>query len=309
MKIFVDWDVTDAARELLSAGTAGHQLLFPATAPFAEAEIAFGQPELPAIAQAPHLKWIHVSSAGVTRYDTPEFRTQMARRGIAVTNSGGVYQTACAVHAMSFLLAQARNLPAALPAHVANATPVWHHLRGTSSTLRGETIFILGFGSIARRLVKLLQPFGMNILAYRRQARGDESIPVVTGDGLAAALSRADHVMNILPESAETRNFFDAARFAQIKPGAVFYNLGRGATVNQEALADALRSGRLKSAWLDVTDPEPLPEGHPLYLLPNCHITPHLAGGQPREAEALVRHFTDNLRRFTNHEPLHDRVM
>jgi len=321
MNIFVDLEMPVAALEILRAGTSGHQLLFPKTPTasvlakaepdpqFASAEIAFGQPDLSSIANAPRLQWIHVSSSGYTRYDTAEFRALAAERKIAFTNSAGVYQEACAVHAMSFMLAQARNLPAALSARVANATPVWNQLRSTSSTLRGETVLILGYGSIGRRLVELLQPFGMNYLAYRRTARGDENIPVVTGNQLADALHRADHVVNILPESVATKNFFDAARLAAIKPGAVFYNIGRGATVDQDALAGALRSGQLKSAWLDVTEPEPLPDGHPLYLLPNCHITPHLAGGQPREAEALVRHFVGNFQRFVRHEPLLDRVM
>lgn len=321
MNIFVDLEMPTSALEILRAGTAGHQLIFPkmptasvlakATPDpqFASAEIAFGQPDLAAIANAPHLKWIHVSSSGYTRYDTPQFRALAAERKLAFTNSAGVYQEACAVHVLSFMLAQARNLPAAFSARVANATPLWNQLRATSSTLRGETVLILGYGSIGRRLVELLQPFGMNFLAYRRVARGDENIPVVTGDQLTDALHRANHIVNILPESVETRNFFDAPRLAQIKRGAVFYNIGRGATVDQDALADALRTGHIKSAWLDVTDPEPLPDGHPLYLLPNCHITPHLAGGQPREADALVRHFIGNFQRFVNREPLLDRVI
>jgi phosphoglycerate dehydrogenase-like enzyme len=321
MNIFVDLEMPADALEILRAETAGHQLFFSKTPTasilvkaepdpqLATADIAFGQPDPQAVASAPRLKWIHVSSSGYTRYDTPQFRALAAERRLAFTNSAGVYQEACAVHALSFMLAQARNLPAALSARVANATPVWNQLRGTSSTLRGETVLILGYGSIGRRLVELLQPFGMSFLAYRRTARGDENIPVVTGNQLTDALHRADHVINILPESAETKNFFDAARLAAIKPGAVFYNIGRGATVDQDALAGALRSGQLKSAWLDVTDPEPLPDRHPLYLLSNCHITPHLAGGQPREAETLVRHFVANFQRFVHHEPLLDRVM
>jgi phosphoglycerate dehydrogenase-like enzyme len=94
-----------------------------------------------------------------------------------------------------------------------------------------------------------------------------------------------------------------------MKPGAIFYNIGRGATVDQEALVAALRSGRLGAAWLDVTDPEPLPPGHPLLRAPNCFITPHTAGGHHNEFEMLARHFLDNFRRFINGAPLRDRVM
>ena len=89
-------------------------------------------------------------------------------------------------------------------------------------------------------------------------------MPVITEEQLAGALAGADHVVNILPDSAATRHFFDADRFAAIKPGAIFYNIGRGTTVNQDALLEALRSGRIAAAWLDVTEPEPLPDEHPL---------------------------------------------
>jgi phosphoglycerate dehydrogenase-like enzyme len=116
-------------------------------------------------------------------------------------------------------------------------------------------------------------------------------------------------VVNILPDSPATRGFFDSDRFSQFKPGAVFYNIGRGTTVHQEALLKALRSERLHAAWLDVTEPEPLPDSHPLRSERNCFITPHLAGGHQNEAGTLVRHFLANLNRFLRGEPLLDRVM
>ena len=94
-----------------------------------------------------------------------------------------------------------------------------------------------------------------------------------------------------------------------MKPGAVFYNIGRGTTVDQAALVTTLNSGRLAAAWLDVTDPEPLPPGHPLLSAPNCHLTPHIAGGHRNEAESLVRHFLDNFQRFVAGTPLQDRVI
>jgi phosphoglycerate dehydrogenase-like enzyme len=119
----------------------------------------------------------------------------------------------------------------------------------------------------------------------------------------------ADHIINILPDNQESRHFFDATRFAKLKPGAVFYNIGRGTTVDQNALLNALQSGRLRAAWLDVTDPEPLPDGHPLLTAPNCHITPHIAGGHTDETKTLVRHFLKNFERFIRGESLIDRVM
>jgi phosphoglycerate dehydrogenase-like enzyme len=234
----------------------------------------------------------------------------MAERKIAVTNSADVYQEACAVHLFSFMLAQARNLPGALKSRAANGTPEWHALRGANMTLGGQTVLILGYGAIGRRLVELLRPFNMKIMVYRRQARGDEGVPVVTPGQLAQTLAtEADHIVNILPDNAESRHFFNASRFARLKPGAIFYNIGRGTTVDQEALLDALRSGGLKAAWLDVTDPEPLPENHPLLAQANCFITPHVAGGHVDEAKTLVRHFLRNFEQFVNGKPLFDRVM
>jgi phosphoglycerate dehydrogenase-like enzyme len=233
----------------------------------------------------------------------------MAERKILFSNSAGVFYEACAIHVLAFMLAQARNLPLALRTTASSGTPVWDDLRNTSSTLRGETVLILGYGAIGSRLARLLLPFGADVIAYRRRPRGDEGLPVITEKALAATLNRAHHVVNILPDSAETRHFFDAARFSTIQPRAVFYNIGRGTTVDQVALLAALASGQLKAAWLDVTDPEPLPEDHPLRKEPNCFLTPHIAGGHLDEAKSLVRHFLQNLDRFVRNEPLVDRVM
>jgi phosphoglycerate dehydrogenase-like enzyme len=321
MKIFADFAMPPGAMLLLQEGTAGHQLLLPLkpaasvlTKPdpdqqFATADIAFGQPDLQAIAEAKELKWIHVSSSGITRYDNPQFRALMAERKIAVSNSATVYAEACAVHALSFLLAQARNLPVALKTRAPSGSPAWAALRSSSTTLRGETVLILGYGAIGKRLAELLRSFGAVVIGYRRQPRGDEGIPMVAESGLPAALGQAGHIVNILPDSAETRGFFDGPRFAAIRAGATFYNIGRGTTVDQTALLHALRSGHLKAAWLDVTDPEPLPADHPLWLEPTCFITPHIAGGQGGESDLLVRHFLENFNRFLQGAPLVDRVM
>lgn len=322
LRIFVDLVADPDVLALLQAGTAGHQLIFPrmpAASVLAKAErdpqfttvqVAFGQPDPAAIEEAADIKWVHVSSSGITRYDTPQFRALAARRRFIVSNSASVYNEPCAAHVLSFMLAQARELPLALKSRTPSGTREWHALRGASGTLRGETVLIVGYGAIGKRLAELLRPFGMNVLAYRRKARGDEDVPVITGGQLADALARqADHIVNILPDSAETRHFFTRARFEAIKPGAVFYNIGRGATVDQDALLEALRSGRIGAAWLDVTEPEPLPDNHPLWAEPNCHITPHVAGGHVDEAKSLIRHFLRNLDRFVRGEPLVDRVM
>jgi phosphoglycerate dehydrogenase-like enzyme len=321
LRIFVDFAVTPEVLELLQAGTLGHQLVFPkmpvssvlakaeCNPQFATVDVAFGQPEPEAIAEAGQLKWIQISTSGIARYDNPQFRALMAERKIPVTNSASVYNEACAVHALSFMLAQARKLPQALRCRTGNGSKAWLQIRGSSGTLRGETVLILGYGAIGKRLAELLRPFDMEVIAYRRNPRGDEGVPVIAGEQLAGALAEADHVVNILPDSAATRHFFAADRIAAIKQGAIFYNIGRGTTVNQDALLEALRSGRIAAAWLDVTEPEPLTDDHPLRKQPNCFITPHVAGGHKGEAKTLVRHFLKNFERFVRQELLQDRVM
>jgi phosphoglycerate dehydrogenase-like enzyme len=322
LTIYADLAMSPEAIFLLREGTAGHELVFPATPlasvlgkaerdpQFGAVDVAFGQPDLQAITESRNLRWIHVSSSGVTRYDNPEFRELVARRGIVVTNSASVYSEACAVHALAFMLAQARRLPSSLRTRTANTTRAWRELRDASTTLRGDTVLILGFGAIGRRLVELLRPFQVTVIGYRRRPNGDEGVRILSEVELPQVLAnRADHIINILPESAETRLFFNQARFAHLKPGAVFYNIGRGATVDQSALLEALRSGRLAAAWLDVTEPEPLPDDNPLWAEPNCFITPHVAGGHANETQTLVRHFLNNLNRFLRGDTLLDRVM
>ena len=128
-------------------------------------------------------------------------------------------------------------------------------------------------------------------------------------DGLPEALAAADHVVNILPASASTENFVNAARISCMRSSAQFYNVGRGTTVDQSALVEALRSGRLGAAYLDVMDPEPLPPEHELWTTPNCYITPHTAGGRHDQDEALVTHFLENLGRYVRGDALADRVI
>ena len=321
-RIFADITAPATTLKLLREITEGHHLLLhskPAASVLHKADpdpllytadIAFGQPDPEALVNAHQLKWIHVSSSSITRYDNPGIRSLMAERNVIVTNSASVYAEACAEHALAFMMAQSRQLITALRTRVAGGEPEWHALRGGSVPLRGQSVLIIGYGAIGKRLTELLGPFDMKIVAYRRNVRGDEGVPVIDETQLAFTLKKGvDHIINILPESASTHHFFDAARFAGIRSGAVFYNIGRGSTVNQDALCDALRSGGLEAAWLDVTDPEPLPDDHPLYMLPNCFVTPHVAGGHLAESVTLVRHFQENLNRFVREQPLLDRVM
>jgi phosphoglycerate dehydrogenase-like enzyme len=321
LRIFCDAPLSDSAERLLREGAASHDLVFPRRAAgsvlsrsepdpaLRTADIAFGQPDVASVVDSNSLRWIQLTSAGYARYDTSGFRSAAKSRALLVTNSSSVYAEACAEHVFAFMLAEARKLPQGLASRCGDDSPEWKQLREGSVILRNQRAVILGFGTIAARLLELLAPFEMNVLAMRRKQRGDEGVPTVTPDNLRSALAIADHVVNILPDNADSHHFVSAERLQWMKAGAVFYNIGRGTTVDQEALCESLQSGHLAAAWLDVTDPEPLPNDHPLWNAANCHITPHTAGGHRNEAETLVRHFLDNLRRFLADLPLRDRIM
>src|SRR5207244_2999610 len=137
---------------------------------------------------------------------------------------------------------------------------------------------------------------------------GKEVVPTYPESDIEKYLPQADHVMNLLPGGIPTGNFMNAQRLALMKSSAIFYNIGRGGTVDQDALLAALRENHIAAAYLDVTAHEPLPPEHPLWTTRNCYITPHTAGGHQDEFERLMTHFLNNLRRFTSNQELVDRV-
>jgi phosphoglycerate dehydrogenase-like enzyme len=275
----------------------------------AESSVAFGQPDPKQVIDSPNVKWVHLTSAGYTRYDTDEFRAAMRARGGTLTNSSMVYCDPCAEHAAAMVMALARQLPQALDDQRGKRRWPSGGLRADSRLLSEQSMLIYGYGSIARRLVELLKPFGVKMTGVRRNARGDEGIPMVTAEQADALLPHTDHVMNILPASPATEKFFDAHRLGLLSPETIFYNIGRGTTVDQAALVESLRDGKISGAYLDVTTPEPLPADHPLWQLPNCWITPHTAGGHHDEPVRLVRHFRANLERYLAGKDLLDRVV
>jgi len=273
-----------------------------------EADVAFGQPDRVQVERAEKLRWVQISSAGFTRFDDPEFRAHAAGRDLIVTNSSSVFDEPCAQHVLAFILAQARRLPASLDAQRGERS--WESLpqRARCRLLRNQMILLLGYGSIAERLTELLAPFEVRVVGLRRKPTGLEKVKIITEEELSGALAEADHVVNILPDSSSTSGFLDAAKFAAMKPEAIFYNIGRGTTIDQGAIQSALECGHLSAAYLDVTDPEPLPPDHPLWTAPNCFITPHIGGGHQEEHLDLVRHFARNFERFHACSPLLDRI-
>jgi phosphoglycerate dehydrogenase-like enzyme len=292
---------TKSSRSVLKPGEADPLL--------AGADVAYGQPAPADVVLTPRLRWISISTAGITRYDNEDFRAAMRSRGTAVTNASAVFANPCAEHVLTMMLTLSREFPYYLDNQRGPRGWPYMEARYIMDELTGKTVVILGFGAIGRRLAELLAPFGCRVIGVRRTPRGDEGVEVVRETELAQVLAVADHVVDILPASSESRHFCGAAFFAQLKRGACFYNIGRGSTVDQSALLDSLRSGQVGGAYLDALEPEPLPPEHPLWTAPRCFITPHVAGGHREQDENLVRHFTRNLENFIAGRPLVDRVM
>lgn len=272
-------------------------------------DIAFGYPPPESVLQSPKLRWVHLNSAGYTTYDFDEIKNQLRERKIILTNSSSVYDEPCAQHLLAMITSLARQLPAALDSQRGDQSWPMNPLRATSRLLNGQTVLMLGFGAIARRLVELLQPLHMNLIAVRRSPTGNEPIRVKHVSEVDELLPLAHHVVNILPANEETKNFLDARRLSLLKPGAIVYNIGRGTTLDQDALVQVLTSGLVAAAYLDVTNPEPLPSTHPLWTTPNCFITPHSGGGHSIEKQRQVEHFLENLRRFESGEELNNRIL
>lgn len=274
----------------------------------AVADVAFGQPDPLQVIASDRLRWVQLTTAGYTRYDTPALRDALGRRGGILTNSSSVYDEPCAEHAMAMMLALARQLPAMWREQAEAGWRSAEHRRA-SRLLVGQTVLLYGYGAIGRRLAEMLEPMRMNVIGVRRHPRGDERVRTVRTEHADALLPTADHIVDLLPAAAGTTLYFNVERFSRMKQGAVFYNIGRGTTVDQMALLDALERGALSGAYIDVTEPEPLPKDHPLWRAPNCYITPHTAGGEEGEFARLAEHFMDNLRRFERGEPLVGRVI
>jgi phosphoglycerate dehydrogenase-like enzyme len=310
-----------AATRLLAEGARGHRLLAAAAASgdvlqagapdpaLAEADVAFGQPAAADCLRSGRLRWVEVNSAGYTRFDTPEFRETFRARGAAFTNASEVFADPCAQHVLAMMLALGRNLPASQRDQLTDHGWRYAERRHGCRLLTGQTALLLGYGAIGRRLAALLAPFGMTVYAVRRQTRNEPGVRVIPEEKLSSMLPLADHIINLLPENDATRGYVNARRLACCRPGARFYNVGRGATVDENALLEALRSGRLGAAYLDVFATEPLPPEHPFWTTPNCHVTSHTAGGRHDQDEALVRHFLANLAAFTTGTPMMDRIV
>lgn len=255
------------------------------------------------LASAPNFVWAQSRSAGVDRY--MGLAGIVENDAVVLTNMRAAHGPTIADHSFAMLLTLTRNLRAF---EEAQREGQWRRdAPGPSPiALEGRTMLIVGFGGIGSEIGRRAHGFGMRVIATRRS--DDPGPDWVTRMGrpteLMAMLPEADVVAVCVPLTPETEGLFDEAAFAAMKPGAYLINIARGRVVDTDAMLASLRSGRLAGACLDVTDPEPLPAGHPLWREPNAIITPHIAGDADLTRDRAFALFRENIRRFDAGEPL-----
>jgi phosphoglycerate dehydrogenase-like enzyme len=250
------------------------------------------------LAAGPRIRWVQFFYAGVEScVNVP----QMRERDVLLTNMQRVQSSIIAEHAIAMMLALARGLDLAGAQQAAHRwQPDAVLASGRLRVLKDKTMLVAGLGGIGTEVAKRAHALGMRVVATRASDRKGPDFVSYVGlpDELAKLAAEADVVVNALPLTPTTQGTFDARIFAAAKRGALFINVGRGGTVVTQALADALRTGALGAAAVDVTDPEPLPADHPLWEAPNVIITPHISSESElgfARVWAIVR---ENLRRY-----------
>ncbi|MFO7304147.1 MAG: D-2-hydroxyacid dehydrogenase [Gammaproteobacteria bacterium] len=248
------------------------------------------------IAAAESLRWIQVWYAGVEDcVAVPALR----ERKILLTNMQRIMGPTIAEHAIAMMLALTRGLDTFIPLQRERS---WqpHLARNRLSVVQGKTMLVVGLGGIGTEIAKRAHALGMRVIATRASGRAGPEFVSYVGlpDELLRLAGEADVVVNAVPLTPQTTHLFDAEFFGAMKPSAYFINVARGKSVVTDALVEALKSGKLAGAGLDVTDPEPLPADHPLWTLQNVVITPHISASSNFESSARLEVVKENVRRY-----------
>jgi phosphoglycerate dehydrogenase-like enzyme len=246
------------------------------------------------------LRWVQTTTAGVDQAVPPEL---FAAEHVTLTCIKGPPGPLMAEHAVLLMLALSRNLPVYLNNQQQH---VWRREGQDWLPLHGQTIAILGVGSGGGNLARVCKTgFGMTVLGMTRTPRELPHVDRAFGKNeLLSVLPDADFVVLCLPNTGETRRIIDAAALGAMRSTACLINVSRGALVDEDALIEAMRSGRIAGAGLDVTSVDPIPAESPLWDLPNTVITPHVAVESVKMSDAVVDFWCDNVRRFADNQPL-----
>lgn len=247
------------------------------------------------VVQSPNLQWLQMFSAGL---DNPVF-AMLRDRGVLVTHAAGSSGVPIAHTVMMHLVAMCRG---SRELHVAQGEHRWADRDVVD--LEGRTVGIIGLGGIGSHVARLASAFGMRAIGLRRAPSGDEPCETWPTGRLHELLREVDDLVLTAPLTAETRGMIGAAELAALRPGAHVVNVARGELIDEPALIEALRSGQVGAAALDVFATEPLPADSPLWDMPTVTVTPHSAGATPLAADRAAAIFLDNLGRWHRGEGL-----
>jgi phosphoglycerate dehydrogenase-like enzyme len=267
------------------------------------AVIAYGLPPVERLGEMSRLRWIQLISAGVPR----ELLAPARARGLTVTNLAGLYGPSIAEHALALMTVLARNLHVAFRnQHEAR----WDRdVMKTMRDLHGRTLAIVGLGNIGRSIARLARAYGMRVVGCRRSDRAvpevDQVYPLRQ---FHAMLAEADVVTVAAPLTEETEGMLGPDEFGAMKRGVLYVNVSRGAVAREEALLDALRSGHVAAAGLDVYAVEPLPADHPFWTMSQVLVSPHYSGEAVNWSSLPLERFLRNLHNWQEGRPLEGQV-
>ncbi len=266
-------------------------------------EVIYGSVPQEHWSQASCLKWVQTTWAGMDQFLTPE-----AIAHPAVITNARIHAIPITEHFFGMLLMLTHRLHLAYRAQLEQRWDARAYARDIE-LISGKTLGVVGLGAIGSHVAEAAHHLGMHVLGLRRSSAPVPGVErVYTHEDKHAMLGACDVLLLTLPLTPHTRHFMDAEAFAAMRPTARFFNIGRGATVDTDALVAALRQGTIAGAGLDVVEPEPLPADHPLWTLPNVLITPHTSGLFPRYFAEAAETFLNNLRRYLDGKPLHHTV-
>ncbi|KZE63307.1 3-phosphoglycerate dehydrogenase [Fictibacillus phosphorivorans] len=243
------------------------------------------------VAAAKKLKWIMVISAGL---DKMPFKA-LEKQDVLITNARGIHKTPMAEYTISMMLQVSRQASQLLENQKQHK---WDR-KVPMTEISGKTIGILGTGAIGCEIARLAKAFNMKTIGFNRSGHpADNCDFILDKEGISKLYEESDFIVNVLPSTQQTHQFVGERAFSLMKKSAIFINIGRGTTVNEELLIQALREKKISHAVLDVFENEPLSEDSPLWDMENVTVTPHLSGISPQYQERAIEIFCDNLTYF-----------
>lgn len=265
------------------------------------AEIVIGQAnDITYLTEAPKLKWLHITSAGANTLSQ-----EMIDSDVLVTNSSGVHPIPISEHVLGLMLMLVRGLHKAVKIQYTQKKWVRNINIYQPGELAGKKLLIVGMGRIGERVALLGEAFEMNVVGVvRNPEKHQGKFTVVSVKEMDKELKNSDFVVNCLPLTPETKNIFDKNRLSKFKSNSFFVNIGRGESVDEVALIEALKNGKIKGAGLDVFATEPLPESSPLWEMENVIITPHYSGANPHYFDRVITIFCENLKAYIKKKTL-----